>query len=384
MGAILPLRRARLAIWRDAFWPPRQRERGVFRRTAAALAGVLLIAACQQEEPLAPQIRPVRTVTVQHTNDSDPISLTGEIQSRDQVNLGFRLDGRLVERSVSVGMPVAEGQVIARLDADDVQNALRSATANLSAAEAILRQAKADEARQRELFNKGIVAKARLEQAEQTLQSATAQVEAAEAQVQSAEDSVGYTELRADATGTVTATGAEPGEVVRAGQMIVQVAREGGKDAVFHVPAQMIREAPRDPLVTVVLADDPAIVTTGRVREVSPQADAATGTFVVKVGLSEPPATMRLGDTIIGSISLNAEPVVRLPATALTEIEGQPAVWIVDASTLTVAAREVEVLRYDSDVVIIGGGLADGEVVVTAGVHALQPGQQVRLLGESS
>jgi RND family efflux transporter MFP subunit len=351
---------------------------------AAALAAALLIASCQEEEPLAPQIRPVRTVIVQHTNDSDPITLTGEIQSRDQVNLAFRLDGRLVERSVSVGMRIAEGQMIARLDSDDVQNALRSATANLSAAQAILRQAKADEGRQRELFNKDIVAKARLEQAEQSLQSATAQVEAAEAQVRSAEDSVGYTELRADTTGTVTATGAEPGEVVRAGQMIVQVAGEGGKDAVFHVPAQLIREAPRDPLVTVVLADDPAIVTTGRVREVSPQADAATGTFVVKVGLSEPPRTMRLGDTIIGSISLNSEPVVRLPGTALTEIGGQPAVWIVDSSTLTVSAREVEVLRYDSDFVIIGAGLADGEVVVTAGVHALQPGQQVRLLGESS
>lgn len=350
---------------------------------AAALAAMLLIAGCQEEAPPAPQVRPVRTITVAHTTDADPITLTGEIQARDQANLSFRLAGRVVERGVATGMTVAAGQVIARIDSADAQNLLRGAKASLTAAAASLDQAEAEERRQRELFQKGIVAQARYDQAEQALESARAQVEAAEADVQSAEDNVGYTELRADAAGTVVATGAEPGEVVQAGQMIAQIARDSGKDAVFNVPAPMIRTAPRDPLVTVALADDPAVVTTGRVREVAPQADAATGTFAVKVALTDPPAAMRLGDTIVGSISLSTGAVIRLPGTALTELDGSPSVWVVDPSALTVSARAVNVLRYDADAVILGDGIEDGEIVVTAGVHALQPGQQVRLLEDN-
>jgi RND family efflux transporter MFP subunit len=353
-------------------------------RLTAALVGALALAACQQEAEQSAPVRPVRAVVVQHTTDADPITLTGQIQSRDQANLAFRIDGRLVERTVSVGSLVSIGQIVARLEEDDAENALRSARANLSAAEAVLAQAQADEGRQKELLTKGIIAAARYEQAQQALQSAQAQVEAAEAQLESAEDTLSYTELSSDSAGTVTATGAEAGEVVRAGQMIVQVARESGKDAVFNVPAELIRNAPREPVVTVSLADDPGITATGQVREVAPQADATTGTYVVKVSLVDPPQSMRLGATVVGSISLSTEPVVRLPGTALTEIDGGAAVWVVDPTAMTVSARQVSVLRYDAEAVIIDDGLADGEVVVTAGVHALRPGQEVRLLDGSS
>ncbi len=113
--------------------------------------------------------------------------------------------------------------------------------------------------------------------------------------MKAAKDRVSYTELRVDAAGTVVATGAEAGEVVQAGQMIVRVARKDGRDAVFDVPAQVLRSAPSDPLITVSLTDDPTVTATGRVREVSPQADPVTRTFEVKVGLTDPPAAMRLG-----------------------------------------------------------------------------------------
>ena len=353
-------------------------------RLAAALAAAFALGACQDEPAETSPVRPVRTVVVQHATDADPITLTGQIQSRDQASLAFRIDGRLVERSVAVGSSVTPGQVVARLQADDAANALRGARANLAAAQAALTQAAADEARQKELLSKQIIAEARYEQAEQALQSAEAQVEAAEAQAQSAEDTLGYTELKADSGGVVTAVGAEAGEVVRAGEMVVQVAREGGKDAVFNVPAQMIRNAPSDPVVTIALADDPGITATGHVREVAPQADATTGTYAVKVGLSEPPAAMRLGATVVGSVSLSTVPVVRLPGTALTQVDGGASVWVVDPAAMTVSARQVSVLRYDADDVIINDGLADGDVVVTAGVHALRPGQEVRLLDRSS
>jgi len=73
--------------------------------------------------------------------------------------------------------------------------------------------------------------------------------------------------------------------------------------------------------------------------------------------------------------------VIDIPATALTRINQQPAVWIVDPSTNAVSARNVDILRFDQAQVIVSQGLDAGEIVVTAGVQALHPGQKVRVLG---
>src|SRR5262249_8936428 len=148
-----------------------------------------------------------------------------------------------------------------------------------------------------------------------------AQVDSAEAQLKAAHDLVSFTELRADAPGVVTATGAEAGEGVQAGQMIVKLARHGGRDAVFDVPAQGLRSAPRDPGIAVSLTDARTITAHGRVREVAPQADPATRTFEVRVGLIDPPEAMRLGATVTGRLTMDAAPVIEIPASALTRVD---------------------------------------------------------------
>jgi RND family efflux transporter MFP subunit len=196
-----------------------------------------------------------------------------------------------------------------------------------------------------------------------------------------AEDQVSRTDLRVDAAGVVTAAAVEPGEVVQAGQMIIRVARQDGRDAVFDVPGQVLRSAPSDPLIAVSLTDDPAVKATGRVREVSPQADPVTRTFQVKVGLTDASAAMRLGSTVVGRMQLDPALTIELPATALTEIDRRPAVWVVDPKTLTVSPRNVEVLRHNPATVAIASGLEPGDIVVTAGTQALHPGQKTRLLG---
>ena len=65
-------------------------------------------------------------------------------------------------------------------------------------------------------------------------------------------------------------------------------------------------------------------------REVAPQADPATRTFEVKVGIDNPPPAMRLGATVIGEIVLESEPAIAIPATALMQAREKPAVWVVD------------------------------------------------------
>jgi RND family efflux transporter MFP subunit len=287
----------------------------------------------------------------------------------------------MIERLVHVGDVVKEGQVVAKLDPQIQQNSLNTAQANLASVEAVMTQARLTFGRQQQLVKDGWTSRANFDEARQKLETVQGQIDAAQAQLRTAQEQLSYTVLHADGPGVVTAKGAEPGEVVQAGKMIVQEALEGGRDAVFDVPEQLMRTGPRDPLVQIALTNDPTMRATGRVREVSPQADATTRTWQFKVGIIDPPEGMQLGSTVTGSIKLTAPPGVELPASALTEANGQPAVWVVDPQSHTVSLRNVDVSRYDPASVVISKGLENGEVVVTAGVQVLRPGKRVRLLG---
>ena len=347
---------------------------------ALAWLGLGLAACGSEPDQPAAAVRPVRAVTVQKQAAGVPIVLTGRIEAEDEASLAFRISGRMIERLVMLGNRVEPRQLIARLEPQNELNAQRAAEANLTAAEGQLVEARADFRRQQTLAERGFAAQAVYDRARQAMQTAQSAVDAAAALLKNAEDQVSFTELHADAEGVVTAIGAEPGEVVQAGQMIVRLARQQGRDAVFDVPAQMIRTAPADPEVMVSLTDDPTVKTTGRLREVSPQADPVTRTFAVRVGLTQPPVTMLLGATVTGRVEIDTGHVIDLPATALTQLDRQPAVWVVDPTSSTVSLRAIEVLRYGPGTVTVAAGVDPGEIVVTAGVHALHPGQKVRLL----
>jgi RND family efflux transporter MFP subunit len=347
---------------------------------AAAALIVMTLVGCDKKPPPAAEVRPVRTVTVERGGKGETVSLTGQVRAKDHVSLAFRLDGRMIKRLVNVGDVLKAGEIVAQLDPQNQQNALRTAQANLASAEAALTEARLTFVRQQKLLAERVTPRAKFDEAQHAFLSAEAQVDAAQAQVGIAQDQLSYTVLFADAPGVVTATGAEPGEVVRAGQTIVNIARQGGRDAVFDVSEQLMRTGPRDPVVQIALTNDPSVRATGRVREVSPQADPATRTFQVKVGIIEPPPAMELGSTVTGSIKLSAPPGVEVPASALTEANGRPAVWVVDPQSKTVSLRNVNVSRYDPADVVVSQGLNAGEIVVTAGVQTLHPGQKVRLL----
>lgn len=352
------------------------------RRFPLALVLLSMAAACgpvEEARVLAP--RPVRVLVVEPRGAGDVVSLTGTIQAQNEVNLAFRIDGRMIERAVNVGDSVVAGQLVAELDPQNEQSALHAAQASLAGAQGQLVEARNNFERFRELVNQGVVSRAEFDQRTQLLQTAQAQVEATRSQVEIARNRLSYTRLVADAPGAVTAVGAEPGEVVQAGRMIVQLARSDGRDAVFDVPAVLKDSAPENPEITVALTLNPSVTAPGRVREVAPRADPVTGTWQVRVGLDDVPAAMRLGATVTGRMQVGGAGGIEVPPQALTRFEGEPGVWVVDPETSTVQKRTVEVLRHDPAAVLIGSGLIAGDRVVTAGAQALFPGQKVRVVG---
>lgn len=351
----------------------------------ASLLFSLTLAACgEAEQPQQEILRPVRVVTVEELTSGEPVSLSGVVRAEKEVDLAFRIGGRLLERPPNVGDQVQTGQAVARLDPEDETNAFKTAQSNLVAAEAQLIEAESNYERQATLLKDGWTTRQRYENVRQVLQTARSQVDSARAQLEIARRRLDDTELVADVSGAVVRVGAEPGEVVAAGQRVLRIAREDGRDAVFDVPADLLARVPRNARIEVGLSTQANATASGRVREVSPQADPETGTFRVRVGLEDPPPEMRLGSIVTGRTVIPRRGGMVIPSNALTRSKGKPAVWIVDAAASTVSLRPVEILQHEQSYVVVEAGLTAGDVVVTAGVQSLRPGQRVRLLGDAS
>jgi RND family efflux transporter MFP subunit len=352
------------------------------------VAGAALLGACDSPSAKAPETRPVRTVTIDPKPIEDDRQAIGEVRARYESDLGFRVGGKVTARLVDIGVSVKKGAVLARLDEQEYRNKLKSAEADIVSAEAVLVEAQGSEGRLRQLLTTGVTTRAAYDTAVKNLRSAEAKLDSAKAARDLAKDQLSYTDLVAEFDGIITATGAEAGQVVNAGQMIVRLARPTDKDGVFNISesAFQTRPAPADKPIEVIAAllANPGITADGVVREISPVADPATRTFQVKVTLKNPPDQMRFGASIVGRLKASTGPVVVLPTVALFDKAGKPAVWVVDTASGSVSLKEVGVSRYETDRVVISSGLAKGDIVVTAGVNRLREGQKVRLAEAAS
>ena len=363
----------------NSIWPPLL---GFGRVVIPMVLALLTMTACSKKAGAPQVIRPVRSVVVEKREVKDPKVASGHLRARDEVNLAFRISGRIIQRKVGVGDKVQAGQTVALLDAEVERNARNSVQAEVAAARAALDQSEALEKRQKQLLNERVISPNEYDVALRQLKTTKAQLDAAEAQLKSAEEQLSYTELKSDAAGVITQKGAEPGEVVPAGKMIVTVAQETGRDAIFDVPAQAIRDGlSLGAQGEIWLADHPEIKADGKVREISPEADPVTRNYQIKVELSDPPAGMFLGATVLGRLKLKTDSLIEVPSSSLTMIENKPAVWVIDEKEKRVHRHEVTIARHAADSVIVTNGLNSGETVVTAGVQTLHEGQQVKLLG---
>lgn len=342
----------------------------------------LVLAGCQKQEAAAKKLPiMVRTETVAMADYAPRTSLTGVIAARTLNNLSFRVGGRVAERLVDVGQHVDKDAVLARIDPQEQESDLRSAQADLDAAQAQLTQAAAAFERQKTLLAQGFTTRRDYDAADQAQKVAQGSVDQAQSALSNARENLSFTELKAGAAGVITARQVEAGQVVQAAQTVFTVAEDGDRDAVFNVQETLVAKTAPSPSVTITLLADPQVKALGKVREVSPAVDPASGSVRVKVGIADTPEGMPLGATVIGSVNARPAKAIILPWQALTSVEGKPAVWIVDPSTKAVATALVNVLAFDSGVVVVDKGLEAGQSVVTAGGQLLSPGQAVEISG---
>ncbi|MBL8303637.1 MAG: efflux RND transporter periplasmic adaptor subunit [Ideonella sp.] len=355
------------------------------RVAGAAAVALLALSGCAKQEPAPDPVRAVRTMTVASASAAASIDYAADVRARTESRLSFRVGGKLVERTVNLGDRVKAGQVLARLDPQDLRLGQDSARAAQAAAQANLDLAQADFARYKELREQGFISSAELERRETTLKAARAQLQQAQAQSAVQLNQTGYAALVADVSGVVTGIDAEPGTVLAAGTPVLRLAHDGPRDAVFAVPedkVELMRSlAGGAGNFSVIPWGDAATPLPATLREVSAAADPVTRTFLLKadVGAAAP---LRLGQTVTVHVDLPSTPgITKLPLSALKEEQGRHTVWVVDRGSLTVKPQAVQIAGADGNEAVVTAGLSPGQIVVTAGVHVLTSGQKVKLYG---
>lgn len=353
-----------------------------FTHTGLALAICIALAGCGSEAKTSAPPRPVRSTVAAAQSDAHAATYTAEIRSRFASDLSFQVSGKLIRRAVDIGSVVRKGDVLAQLDPVDQRLGVDASRSAVLAARAELDRARVEEARYRDLLERGLTTRASYLAQQTAVKTGQSKLEQATADLRLSEQRLAYTSLRADADGVVTNVTGDVGTVVSAGQRIVSIAQPNELEAVFDVPDAHIDAVRSAPEIYATLLTDSTTHYTARVREISPSADPVTRTYQVKTTLLAPPATLRLGMTVSVVVPrLGTTAGIALPSTALFQKGHAPAVWVVKQDR-TLELRPVQVQRYESTRVLLASGVSAGERIVTAGVHRLSTGEHVRLLEE--
>lgn len=345
----------------------------------AALLTALLTGCGKQ--PAAPEPeRAVRTQLVGAGTARASHEYAAEVKARVESRLSFRVPGKLLARTVDLGDAVKAGQVLARIDAQDLKLAQAAATAAVAAARTNRDQAGADYKRFVELHRQGFISAAELERRDSAFKAAQAQLEQAKAQADVQGNQAGYAQLVADGAGVVTGVDAEPGQVLAAGTPVLRVALDGPRDVVFSVPEDQLARfraaaAQAGALKLRLWAGTETFPL--KLREVAAAADPVTRTFLVKADAGKLDVKPGQSATVVLDLPQQAG-VIKLPLSAVLQQGGKTSVWLLEPASMTVKPQPVQVGGADGNEVVVVGGLAPGQEVVVAGVHVLNPGQKVK------
>jgi RND family efflux transporter MFP subunit len=340
----------------------------------------LLLVGCQAETaPVQKLERPVQVQRVAFGTGETAREFVGVVRARHETDLGFRVSGKMVARVVNVGDRVRAGDVIARLDPQDLQLQVESAEAELAAATSSLSQAAADLDRYTTLKARGFAAIAEFDRKKAAHDEVKGRVARARRSLELAHNQLDYAELKAGVDGVITATRAEPGQVVAIGQPVVQLAHHGEKEAAVALPETWLAEV-REAKATVRLWSDSDRSFQAKLRELSPQADPATRTYAARFTILDADDSVAFGMTATVRLERGGEqPVAKLPLSSVFNRGNGAAVYVVDEAGV-LDLHPVTVTAFTGDAALISSGVSDGDRIVTLGVQKLQDGLKVRVI----
>ncbi len=362
-------------------------------RARLALISLPLLAAfacgpAADPEPAAP--RPVRTIEVLATGGERVRSFAGSAQASVESRLSFKVGGTLQRLAVSVGDTVSAGQLIAQIDPRDLELQVEDAEASLARAEAEARRAAAEYARTRQLYEDRNVGSRDLESARANNTAARTNVSSATKRLEIARRQLDYARLSAPQKGQISSVSVEVNENVQVGQTVAVLTAGAQPEVNVAVPEQFIRfirEGDR------ALAHFDAVPDTNfeaRVTEVGVAAGSGATTFPVTVRLENAEGRVRPGMAaevdFRFTVGEGRERILVPPAAVGEDRDGR-FVFIVEVGeggAATARRRPVRTGELSGEGLEVLEGLADGELLVTAGVTRIYDGQEVRLMTPGS
>lgn len=340
---------------------------------------LLWLSACSKTDTATPAPRPVVVLTIRDEVDLLEQTYSGEVRSRHEADLGFRVAGKVVERPVNLGDSVRRGQVLARLDPQDAHLSDTSALAQVEAARADLELARVEYGRAQKLFAQKFVSGSAVDTRRDQLSAAEARLRQAQAQQGVSGNQLAYTVLRADQDGVVTALPVEAGQVVSAGQLVARLADPAQREILTWIPESRVAHLQQGQTARVRMWGEPGRDYAGVLREIAASADTITRTYAVRVSVLRADPAVRLGATASVALAGSGQaPLIRIPLGAVVQgINHAAQVWVVGKDG-AIEARPVVIDAYHDDMVGIRSGLRAGERVVTVGAHVLKAGMSVR------
>ncbi len=330
-----------------------------------------------------------RLFTVEAKQREATRSLIGTVQARYETELAFRVGGKIAKRLVDVGSRVSAGEVLFELDLTDYELQLESAAADLASAEATYKQAAADEVRMRALQTSRSVSDDEYDRALAQRDVAAARRTAANRALELARNRLQYTVLEAPTAGVITQIMAEGGQVVADGRGVAKLAQGNELEVVVGVPERLVSGL-ADAAERVTFWSLPGVESRTKLRELSPTADPVARTYEARFTIVDVPPALQLGmsATLHMNCGIDGDSIA-IPSSALAgrperlvSVQGAksdaPIVWKVLDDAGHIGAIPVEIVRYGQEQVIVRGELADGDRIVSAGVHKLDSGVTVR------
>lgn len=343
------------------------------------LLSLYLCTGCGKNEQVVDNTVYVKTQTIDYGASSNEDNYAGVVKGRYETNLAFQVSGKILSRNINLGDRVSAGDILMVIDDKDIRQSVNAYDAQVEAAKSQLNLAQSNLARYEQLYAANAVSAQSLDQYQNAYDSALSAYNQAVAQATQGYNSLGYTQLVANANGVISSVSAETGQVVSAGQTVAVLIQDGEREIEISIPENKIQDIGIGQNATVDFWALKGTTVQGVVREISPIADAVAKTYKVRISLVNPPSDIQLGMTanVIFTGANNGDTNISLPLSALYQVENKTQVWIVNDASC-VELKDINVISLGKNDVIVSG-LNKGDVVVTAGVHKLYEGQSVKL-----
>ena len=358
-----------------------------FKAVGGHILALGLWVGCGGEPQVAEPIRPVKYAEVRPASAVQSQRFAGTAKAGIEARLSFRTGGLIEAIDVKVGDPVAAGQRIATLDNRDAVLAHQRAKAALENARVQKANAQSKLIRVRQLYQANNVSLAEYEQAKNGFASATSSYESAQKSLDLQDHQLGYNEIYAPVAGIVTAVHNEVNEVIQAGTPLVELSAGEDIEMKVGVPESYIARIRTGEPVCAHFSALPGVDFAAQVREISYALDASS-TYPVIVRLDDPDPAIRPG--MAGEVEFRfgsggpSDPLV-VPVKAVGEDAKGQYVFVIDGVAKglgTVHRRPIRIGKLLADGFVVEEGLAERELVATAGLKSLLHGMKVRLLSE--